>query len=119
MSDRTNIVPELSVKDLQNPFRLNLVLRLIAEQLVKLQGNAGPQTFSEGPFAFTSKVSFSKGAQISGETRLSGTSDQFGNRKVLSIAELSTYADNAAALVGGLKAGDLYVTAAGVLMRVY
>lgn len=38
---------------------------------------------------------------------------------VLSIAGLSTYADNAAALAGGLVATNLYRTGTGVLMIVY
>jgi hypothetical protein len=38
---------------------------------------------------------------------------------VINIASLSSYADNAAALAGGLVSGDVYKTATGQLMIVY
>ena len=38
---------------------------------------------------------------------------------LLNLPNLSTYADNAAALLGGLVAGDIYQTATGELMIVY
>lgn len=44
--------------------------------------------------------------------------NQQGTSKI-KILNLDTYADNAAALAGGLTAGMLYVTPAGVLMIVY
>lgn len=36
-----------------------------------------------------------------------------------SMQELSVYADNAAALAGGLNVGDIYMTATGQVMVVY
>ncbi len=41
------------------------------------------------------------------------------NFKQLAIAELAVYADNAAAITGGLSAGDFYRTSTGQLMIVY
>lgn len=38
---------------------------------------------------------------------------------IINIATISTYANNAAALSGGLVAGDLYMTATGVVMIVF
>ncbi len=40
-------------------------------------------------------------------------------RSLILTAGLPTYADNTAALAGGLVAGELYVTAAGAVMRTY
>jgi len=119
MPEKSNILPTLTEQDLQNPAKLNMVLKLVAEQIVRLQGNGGPQTFATGPFTFNGSVSLNGGARVAGETRLTGVSDRAGNLRVLNIPVLSTYAGNATALAGGLKPGDLYCTAAGVLMRVY
>ena len=37
----------------------------------------------------------------------------------VSVGGISTYADNAAAILGGLSAGDVYMTATGQLMITY
>lgn len=50
---------------------------------------------------------------------LEATTIDFNILGTMNLTGLSTYADNAAALVGGLVAGNLYRTATGVLMIAY
>lgn len=119
MREKPNVGVSITQADLQNPYRLNQVLELLAAQIVKLQGNAGPQTFQDGPFAFSGAVSMNAGAQVNGEVKLTGVSDRKGNTNVMRVPKMSIYADNTAALAGGMRAGDFYVTATGVVMRVY
>lgn len=56
---------------------------------------------------------------ISGAKTLSGTTTISGeliaSNATVTLSGIPEYADNAAALVGGLTAGDLYKTAAGAL----
>jgi len=112
--------PEITEKDLrEQPQKVTLVLRWLAEQIVKLQGHAGHQRFGPGQMTFRGSVAAQNGVAVTGETSLSGGGDLSGNYRTLRLENVSQYADNAAALAGGLRAGDVYVTPTGAVMRVY
>jgi hypothetical protein len=105
MSSRDFSFPTLTEKDLGGrPFRLNELLKWLAEQISKVQGANGPFTFSQGPFTFRGQVSFSSSLNAVNPFTLSN---------------LPEYPDNAAALAAGLPYGRLYRTATGVVMVVY
>lgn len=93
-------IPEIRQSDLKDPTvsRLNIVLRLLCEKIIQAQGGSGPFTFLAAMTA--PGLSSSSTLSVSGQPTLSG---------------LREYADNAAALAGGLFPGDVYKTATGEL----
>jgi hypothetical protein len=91
--------------DLKEPTlsRLNRLFQLLASQIEQVQGKAGSFTFSS-EMAFSDGISVREGASVLGG---------------INASDLQVYANNAAALAGGLKAGDFYRTATGQVMVVY
>ena len=60
-----------------------------------------------------------KGYTTDAEVKIYGNKITFGPTASFNIPALPTYADNTAALAGGLVAGDVYKTATGVMMIKY
>lgn len=75
----------------------------------------GTSISQQGPTTFTSAATFNSTITASGN--LAGSTGSFAG--LFRLPARSVYADNAAALAGGLVAGDVYRTATGVLMVVF
>lgn len=114
-------IAEISERELKSgvPFRLNQILKTLAEELSKVQGFSGPFIFGAGPYTFQGAVTANGGVSITGVTVLTGASNRGGAYEVARIPNISTFANNAAAKAGGLTDGYIYRTANGDLKIVY
>lgn len=102
------MIPESQIgtikrRDLEDEslFRLNTLFNFLAGQIAANIGITGPVTFRAE--VTVPSMQCNSGLSVSGQPNLSG---------------LREYADNTAALAGGLIPGDIYKTAAGELMVV-
>lgn len=97
--------PTLTDNDLKGkPFRLNELLKWLAEHVSNLSGANGPFAFLAGPFRFRGQVTF--------ESAVNAVDP-------VTVQRLLVYADNATAMAAGLGFGRLYRTATGTVMVVY
>jgi len=115
-------IPEITQADVSQPanlaFKLNMLLRMLGDNVSRLLGRAGPCRMGDGPYQFTGKTTFDKPMTLMEGVTITGTSDRLGNLLVIRVDELSEYANDAAAKAGGLHAGDFYRTATGAVMVV-
>lgn len=116
-------IPQVTKADLEPEalvFKLNQILSLLATQLAKGQGNSGPFKFGDGPLTFAGDTYAQGSLNVQKLLRLQGESDRSGNVSPIEFQDdLPIYANNAAAIAGGLTKGRIYMTAAGTLMTVY
>lgn len=123
-SKRASIaISEITTEDM-NPenlvFKLNQTLRLLADQLARVQGNNGPFRFGEGALTLNGDTQANQNFRVQKTLRLKGESDRAGNVIPLEfLDDLPTYADNATAIAYGLTKGKIYMTATGQLSVVY
>jgi hypothetical protein len=116
-------IPEITTEDLKPEalaFKLNQTLRLLADQVARVQGNNGPFTFGEGALTLKGDTQANGSFAVQKILRLKGESDRAGNVSPVEFeTDLPTYASNAAAISGGLTKGRLYMTATGQVGVVY
>jgi hypothetical protein len=100
---------EVNESDLKGrPYKLNRILKQVAELLSRLRGEAGAFRFDVGPFTFAGQVTFQGKATLA---QAEVADLRMPNQKI--------FADNAAALTGGLVPDQTYRTATGQLMVVF
>jgi hypothetical protein len=116
-------VPQLRKEDLKPEamaFRINQIVQTLAAEIARVQGRSGPFRFDVGPLSFSGELTFEGEAEFEATARLRGSTDASGNVvPLLFELGLPEYADNAAAIAGGLSKGAVYRTSDGQLKVVY
>lgn len=115
-------LPEINRQDVEKPdqlvFKLNMILRTLADQLSRVSGNVGPARVGSGERTYTGPATFQKDVTLSEGVKIGWRADRNGNKKAVNISSLSEYADDTTAKAGGLLPGDLYRTPTGSVMAV-
>jgi hypothetical protein len=123
-SKRASIaIPEITTQDMKPEalvFKINQIMKLLADQIARVQGNNGPFQFGEGALTLKGDTTAVGTFSVNKALKLRGETDFNGNVIPVKFElDLPEYADNATALAAGLTAGMLYRTATGQLAVVF